>query len=82
MLLLLGFAGARRRSELAPLDTAELRGQRIAIERVTESPYCEAGGDSRMMAAEIQQGPISRRVNKGSKANEAWLSDQASHMSS
>lgn len=97
-LLLLGFAGAFRRSELVALDVADLKiteqgfivlirksktdqeseGQRIAIPRVIESPYCPVQAVMEWMAATgIGQGPIFRRLMKGNKLTEDRLTDQS-----
>ena len=97
-LLLLGFAGAFRRSELVALDVADLKvtpegfivlirksktdqeseGQRIAIPRVPESPYCPVQAVMDWMAvAGIEQGGIFRRVVKGNKLTDDRLTDQS-----
>src|SRR5882762_4810108 len=82
-LLLLGFAGAFRRSELVALDVAHLKvsdegsivtiaksktdqegeGQKIAIPRVSDSPYCPVQGVLDWMAmAGIEHDALFRRV--------------------
>lgn len=97
-LLLLGFAGAFRRSELVALDVADLKvtpeglivlirksktdqeseGQRIAIPRVIESPYCPVQAVlDWIAAAQVEQGAIFRRVIKGNKISEDRLTDQS-----
>jgi site-specific recombinase XerD len=97
-LLLLGFAGALRRSEIVALDVAHLKlsdegfvvtiaksktdqegeGQRIAIPRVSDSPYCPVQALLAWMAiAGIDQGPLFRRVTKGNKLTQDRLTDQS-----
>jgi site-specific recombinase XerD len=97
-LLLLGFAGAFRRSELVALDVADLKitpeglivlirksktdqeseGQRIAIPRVDESPYCPVQAVMEWLsAANIEQGAIFRRITKGNNLTEDRLTDQS-----
>jgi site-specific recombinase XerD len=97
-LLLLGFAGAFRRSELVGLEVAHLQmreegfvvlivrsktdqeadGQRVAIPRVPDSPYCPVQAVIDWLAAgEIEQGAIFRRVTKGNKLNPDRLTDQS-----
>jgi site-specific recombinase XerD len=97
-LLLLGFAGAFRRSELVALDVAHLQlreegllimiersktdqegeGQRVAIPRVPDSPYCPVQAVMNWLAAAgIEQGAIFRRVTKGNKLTEDRLTDQS-----
>jgi site-specific recombinase XerD len=97
-LLLLGFAGAFRRSELVALDVSDLKlkeegfvvlirksktdqegeGQRIAIPRVPESPYCPVTAVINWIsAAQIESGAIFRRVTKGNKVTEDRLTNQS-----
>jgi site-specific recombinase XerD len=97
-LLLLGFAGAFRRSELVALDVEHLtrreeglsvliassktdpegRGQRVAIARVKDSPYCpvQAVADW-FVAGEILAGPLFRRMRRGDKVARDRLSAQS-----
>jgi site-specific recombinase XerD len=97
-LLLLGFAGAFRRSELVALDTAHLSsraeglevtlassktdqeglGQRIAIARVPQSPYCPVQAVSDwLVAAEIVSGPVFRQMHRGDTVGHARLTAQS-----
>jgi site-specific recombinase XerD len=97
-LLLLGFAGALRRSELVALDVADLKltdegfivtvtksktdqegeGQKIAIPRVPDSPYCPVQAVLDWMAmAGIEQDALFRRVTKGNKLTANRLTDQS-----
>jgi integrase len=97
-LLLLGFAGAFRRSELVALDVEHLTrreeglsvlitssktdpeglGQRVAIARVKDSPYCpvQAVADW-CVAGEILAGPLFRRMRRGDKVARDRLSAQS-----
>jgi len=97
-LLLLGFAGAFRRSELVALDTDHLtaepaglnvliahsktdqegEGQRIAIRRVTGSPYCPVGAVADWLTvAGITTGPVFRRLKRGDGVGGTRLSAQS-----
>jgi integrase len=91
-LVLLGFAGAFRRSELAALEIADLeavpeglrvtvrrskgdpegRGQVIPIVRGTQGCPVAAVG-TWLCSAEIQKGPLFRRIRKGARVTSAGL---------
>ncbi len=97
-LLLLGFAGAFRRSELVALDVGHLadrpegltvtiassktdqegHGQVIAIPRVKDSTYCPVQAVSDwLVAAEISEGPIFRRLHRGDKIGASRLTSKS-----
>jgi integrase len=97
-LLLLGFAGAFRRSELVALDAEHLRrhkegltiqiassktdqdgrGQTVAIPSVPKSPYCPVRAvRDWMVVAEIEKGPVFRRVTRGDRVGPTRLSAQS-----
>jgi integrase len=97
-LLLLGFAGAFRRSELVALDADHVTerdeglsmliassktdqeglGQVVAIPRVTGSPYCPVRAVlDWMIVANIQSGPVFRRLHRGDTVGQSRLSPQS-----
>jgi len=97
-LLLLGFAGAFRRSELVALDADHVTerdeglsmriassktdqeglGQVVAIPRVTGSPYCPVRAVlDWMIVANIQTGPVFRRLHRGDTVGQSRLSPQS-----
>ena len=97
-LVLLGFAGAFRRSELVGLSTWNLAeqdeglkvtieksktdqeaiGQTIGILRVADSPYCPVQAVSDWLTvAEIESGPVFRRMFRGDKVGQPRLSSQS-----
>lgn len=97
-LLLFGFAGAFRRSELVALNTwnleereegltvtieksktdQEAEGQVIAILRQPESPYCPVQAlQDWLIVAEIERGPLFRRMYRGGKVGQSRLSAQS-----
>ncbi len=97
-LLLFGFAGAFRRSEIVTLNTwhlekrdegvkitieksktdQEAQGQVIAILRQTDSPYCPVTAlQDWLTAAEIEDGPLFRRMHRGDKVGKTRLSAQS-----
>ena len=97
-LLLLGFAGAFRRSELVALDAEHVTqrdeglsiliassktdqegiGQVVAIPRVAGSPYCPVRAVlDWMIAANIQSGPVFRRLHRGDAVGKSRLTPQS-----
>jgi len=97
-LLLFGFAGAFRRSELVALEVRHLeyrdngvkvtievsktdqeaQGQVIAILRQPDSRYCPVQAlDAWRTAAQIESGPLFRRMNRGDKVSESGLTAQS-----
>ncbi len=98
VLLLFGFAGAFRRSELVALEVRHLeyrdngvkvtievsktdqeaQGQVIAILRQPGSRYCPVQAlDAWRTAAQIESGPLFRRMNRGDKVSESGLTSQS-----
>lgn len=97
-LILFGFAGAFRRSELIGLNTWNLeereegmrvtieqsktdqegQGQVIAVVRQMDSPYCPVRAvQDWLTVAEIEQGPVFRRMFRGDSVGHSRLSAQS-----
>lgn len=97
-LLLLGFAGAFRRSELVALDVEHVtrrdeglailipssktdqegQGQLVAIPTVPGSPYCPVRAVlDWMVVANIEHGPVFRRVHRGDRSGQTRLTAQS-----
>lgn len=97
-LVLVGFAGALRRSELVAFDVEHLEqrpqgltlkiassktdqegeGQKIALPRVPDSPYCPVQAVlDWLVVAEIGSGAIFRRMHRGDAVGKDRLTDQS-----